>query len=402
MVAEIFEPETLELIAKRFGTPTYVYDFLEIKKRVETLKKSIIPDCDIYFAVKSCSNIHILEILARLGCGTDIVSGGELFRSNAAGVPASKIVFSGVGKTDKEINEALDLGISSFNVESLSELEKINLFASKKEIVQNISLRVNPNINVKTHPYISTGLSKNKFGLSEEELNVVYKDFKKFRNLRFNGLSCHIGSQLLSLKPLRDSWISMKELAAGAPFKISHLDLGGGLGVPYTKREKAVSLREYADLINKVFKKTKYHLGIEPGRSIMAPAGILLSSLTAIKRRKKRVFYIMDAGMNDLIRPALYQAIHMCEPVHSKKPSLTADIVGPVCETGDTFEISAKVPEASPGELFAFKNAGAYGMSMASQYNSRPRPAEALVLGKKIKLIRKRETYDDLIKNEIL
>lgn len=399
------EGVSLKTIAAEVGTPVYVYSKARILNQIRKLQASLEDlNIDIYFSVKACSNIFILDLFRLLGCGADIVSGGELFRTAAAKFSPESIVFSGVGKTSKEIEEALLSEIAYFNVESKEELLEIDSAAHHLGKTPKIALRVNPNIDPKTHPYISTGLRKNKFGLSATELSEIYSDKSKLKAAKLSGLSCHIGSQITSKKPFEAAWKALLETAQKAPFEVKHLNLGGGLGICY-KNENTVSLEEYGRLIYKTFKNTPYHLGIEPGRSLIADAGVLVSSVTFVKNRGEKVFYIMDAGMNDLIRPALYQSTHWAFPVgleQKRQRKVRVDLVGPICETADTFEQNATITQQKKGNLLAFTNAGAYGMSMASQYNSRPRPAEVLVDGNQYHVIRSRETYADLIERELI
>lgn len=398
----------LSQIAEEVGSPTYVYSKNALVNRVRRLQSSWsfgadAPDCTIYFAVKSCSNIHILKVLAQAGCGADIVSGGELFRASVAEIAPGKVVFSGVGKSDREISEALKAGIHMFNVESLPELLSINKVAGELGVNAPVSLRVNPDVDAKTHPHISTGLKKNKFGLAKSELKDVYRQLAKLKNIDAQGLSCHIGSQILTTTPFGKAWRALIDAAEAAPFEVRSLDLGGGLGIPY-QNEKELSLEAYGRLIHKTFKGVSFKLGIEPGRAIVGPTAVLLTKLLVAKKRGSRTFYVVDAAMNDLIRPALYGAVHPAIPVHSPKTRRTvqADLVGPVCETSDTFQTGLRFPELEAGALLAFGNAGAYGMTMSSQYNSRPRAAEVLVDGTTYHVIRSRETYADLIQHEIV
>jgi diaminopimelate decarboxylase len=399
------ESVALSRIADDVGTPVYVYSRAALVNRVRRLQAALENvNCSIHFAVKACSNIHILSVLHQLGCGADIVSGGELFRASVAQIPPEAIIFSGVGKTEKEIGEALKAGISMFNVESLPELFTIDRLASKTSKKPNISLRINPDVDAKTHPYISTGLKKNKFGLAKSELNEVYRHIKagEFKNLNFCGLSCHIGSQILTGQPFEKSWRELLKTTNSAPFEVTNLDLGGGLGISY-EGEKEISLENYGRLIEKVFKGTPYKLSIEPGRALVGPIGVLLTQLVSVKKRASRYFYVVDAAMNDLMRPALYGAVHPLLFVEKPKTRKTAqvDIVGPVCESSDSFQSGARFPLIEPDALLAFGNAGAYGMSMASQYNSRPLVAEVLVEGNSYQVIRRRETYADLIEKEL-
>lgn len=398
----------LSQIAEEVGSPTYVYSKSALINRVRRLQSAWVfgnssLDCTIYFAVKSCSNIHILKLLGQAGCGADIVSGGELFRASVAEISPDKVVFSGVGKSDREISEALKAGIHMFNVESLPELLSINKVAEELGVMAPVSLRVNPDVDAKTHPHISTGLKKNKFGLAKIELKEIYRELPNLKNVDAKGLSCHIGSQILTSTPFAKAWKALVSAANAAPFEVRHLDLGGGLGISY-QNEKELSLEDYGRLVHKTFKGTSFRLGIEPGRAIVGPTAVLLTKLLVSKKRGSRTFYVVDAAMNDLIRPALYGAVHPAVPVRAPKTRRTvqADLVGPVCETSDTFQTNLRFPELEPGALLAFGNAGAYGMTMSSQYNSRPRAAEVLVDGTTYHVIRSRETYADLIQHEIV
>ncbi|MBI3558707.1 MAG: diaminopimelate decarboxylase [Deltaproteobacteria bacterium] len=391
-------------IAEDVGTPTYVYSRNALVNRVRRLQTALGTEnaCQIYFAVKACSNIHILEVLRSAGCGADIVSSGELFRASVAQIPGELVVFSGIGKTEKEISEGLKAGIHIFNVESLAELLTIERLAYAAGTKARVALRVNPNVDAKTHPYISTGLKKNKFGLAPSELREIYAHLEKLRAVNICGLSCHIGSQILNEAPFVKAWKELIKTAQEAPFDVTYLDLGGGLGIRY-QREKEYSLERFGALVQKTFKGLNYKLGIEPGRSIIGPVGMLLSQLVVTKKRGSRGFYILDAGMNDLLRPALYGATHLVSLVELPKTRKFSpvDLVGPVCESSDSFQTGVRLPALKAGALLAFGNAGAYGMTMSSQYNSRPRPAEVLVDGSSYQVIRTRETYADLIQREL-
>ncbi len=394
----------LSRIAGEVGTPTYVYSRTALVNRVRRLQTALGNDinCQIYFAVKACSNIHILEVLRSAGCGADIVSAGELFRASVAQIPADLVVFSGIGKTEKEISEALKARIHIFNVESLAELLTIERLAYAAGEKARVALRVNPNVDAKTHPYISTGLKKNKFGLAPSELREIYAQLDNLRAVNVCGLSCHIGSQILTEAPFVKAWKELIKTAVEAPFDVTYLDLGGGLGIPY-QREKEYSLERYGALVKKTFKGLNYKLGVEPGRSIVGPIGMLLTQLVVTKKRGARNFYILDAGMNDLLRPALYGATHPVSVVDLPRTRKLApvDLVGPVCESSDSFQTGVRLPPLHAGALLAFGNAGAYGMTMGSQYNSRPRAAEVLVDGSSYQVIRTRETYADLIQREL-
>lgn len=396
------ENVALEEIARSVGTPVYVYSKTAIVNRVRRLQKALEKlDCGVRFAVKACGNISILKLLGSLGCGADIVSGGELFRTVLAQIPSDKIVFSGVGKSETELRQALDADIGVFNIESLSEAELLNAIAKSENRKPKIALRVNPNVPAGTHPHISTGLKTSKFGLSKEELSQVTSALKRLKNLNPVGLSCHIGSQISDPKPFLKAWSELKKLADNLPFEVTHLNLGGGLAIDYgINAKKPLSLEEYAQQISASFKKTSYKLLIEPGRALLGPTCILLTSRIHHKKRKDRDFLVLDAGMNDLLRPALYDARHPIFSIEekSKGSANRYTVVGPICESADFFS-EASLSESS--DLFALGCVGAYGMSMASQYNSRPRPAEVLVDHDTFQIIRRRETYSDLVLHEI-
>lgn len=392
----------LSEVANEVGTPAYVYSKNALLNRVRRFQMALPKHCHIFFAVKACSNTHLLSLISSLGCGADIVSGGELFRASVAGIAPDRIVFSGVGKTRREISEALKAGLRAFNVESVAELALIDEIARQSNMRARVSFRVNPNVNAKTHPHISTGLRKNKFGLAKNELKEAYRSLPSFKAVDPVGLSCHIGSQILSAKPFAQAWSELLRAAREAPFAVRSLDLGGGLGIRYQK-ERALSIEDYGRLISKTFQGQPYELSVEPGRSLVGPIAVLLAEVAVIKKRDTQLFYVTDAAMNDLLRPALYGATHMAFPViKSSGRTVKVDLVGPVCESADTFQTSARLPRLRTGALLAFGFAGAYGMAMASQYNSRPRAPEVLVDGTNYKMIRSRETYADIIQHELI
>jgi diaminopimelate decarboxylase len=336
---------------------------------------------------------------------------GELYPYQIAGVPAQRVVFSGVGKTAQEMAQAVELGIFSFNVESSPELDVLNEVAISLGKRARVALRFNPDVNAKTHPYISTGLKKNKFGMNRKEILAVARDFKNYEALDLVGLSIHIGSQLLNLKPLSDAFDRVSELAAELDLllesPLEFLDLGGGLGIRYDQ-EKSVSIRDYTRLICKKFKKAKKKILIEPGRTIAGNSGILVTETVFRKTRDQKDFLVVDAAMNDLLRPALYQSFHGIVPVSERHTQKSAkkkktDIVGPVCETSDCFASDRLMStELTTGDQVAILSCGAYGFSMSSNYNTRPRPAEVLVDGSKFRVIRQRETLEDLIRHELV
>lgn len=408
---------SLSEIADVTGTPVYVYSAEAFLTPFKKLQKGLAGlDHQICFAVKSNSNIAVLKLLASAGAGMDLVSGGELFRVEKAGVAGDRIVFSGVGKTPGEIAQALEYrgtGIFSFNVESVSEMELINAVAIELNKRASIAVRFNPDVDAKTHPYISTGLKKNKFGMNRDEIKAMAKKValnpEYYRGIDLRGISIHIGSQLLSLAPLKDAFGRVRELMTELnktlrePIRV--LDLGGGVGIAY-KDEKTPKIEQYCDLIQKNFSKFKnLKILLEPGRVISGNSGVLLTEVLHRKSRKEKDFLIVDAAMNDLIRPSLYGSYHEIVPVNksTQGPLKKTDIVGPVCETGDCFASDRKMSsKLGQGELLAILSAGAYGFTMSGNYNSRPRPAEVLVEKGKFRVIRDRESYEDLVRGEKL
>jgi diaminopimelate decarboxylase len=354
--------------------------------------------------VKANSSLGILSLLARLGAGFDIVSAGELFRVLEAGGNPAKVVFSGVGKTAAEIDYALRQGIGSFNCESEAELRLINEIAGQLGLRPTVALRVNPDINAETHPYIATGLEDHKFGIPIGVAEQIYRDAAQLANIRIEGVSCHIGSQIFDtgvfLEAL-DAVVGLADRLRAAGHAISQLDLGGGLAVSYRSEDTTPSIANYAQSLAQALEGKSLRLMLEPGRSIVGQAGILLTKVLYRKRTGRKEFVVVDAAMNDLIRPALYQSHHEILPVcRNKTAEIVADVVGPVCETGDFLARGRKMRDVAPGEFLAICTAGAYGFVLASNYNSRPRPAEVLVDGAQFHLIRRRETFEDLIRGE--
>ncbi len=398
-----------ESLAERFGTPLYVYDRALIESRYRSLDAAFSGlRHRICYAVKANSNLAVLQLLAHLGAGFDIVSGGELARVVAAGGDPGKVVFSGVGKTPAEIEEALRLGIHCFNVESEAELDLIARIASARGVLAPISLRVNPDVDAGTHPYISTGLREHKFGIDIRRALAIYKSVAGNRWLEPHGISVHIGSQIRSADPFGAALERVYKLVrqldrAGIP--LQSIDAGGGLGIDYHggSFDASAKVREYAQALDGALAGYAGRLLIEPGRFIVAQAGALVARVLHVKRNGKKTFVIADAAMNDLIRPALYQAHHEIVPVRPRagKPRVV-DVVGPVCESGDFFARDRNLAPVVPGDLIALLDAGAYGMAQSSNYNTRPRPAEVLVEGRKARLIRRRETIADLLAPEIL
>ena len=394
----------LSAIAKQFGTPSYVYSRATIERHWLAFEEafSALPHC-VCYAVKANSNLAVLNVLARLGSGFDIVSGGELARVLAAGGRADKIVFSGVGKTETEINDALQKGIRCFNVESLPELVRINEIARQLNCQAPVSIRVNPDVDAQTHPYISTGLKENKFGIAIDEAEAVYSQAKQMAHIDIMGVDCHIGSQLTSVEPFVDALqrvLALIDRLAELDIHLSHIDIGGGLGITY-KDEVPPSPAEYAAALKPLLAGRKLEVLMEPGRAIVGNAGILLTRVEYLKATEDRQFAIVDAAMNDLLRPALYQSWQAIQAVKINQniASQQYDIVGPVCETGD-FLGKDRALAIQQGDLLAIKSAGAYGFTMSSNYNSRPRSAEIMVDGEEMHCIRERETLISLYAGE--
>ncbi len=392
-------------IAESAGTPCYVYSAGTIIANYHAYDEAFGDLAHtVCYAVKANSNLSILRLLAAAGAGFDIVSGGELFRVVKAGGDPAKVVFSGVGKTRDEIDYALSLGVFGFHCESESELALIDALAERRSVTARIALRVNPDVNASTHPYISTGLKEHKFGIDIAEVEGVYARARGLKNLRLESVSCHIGSQLLDTKPIAEAIDKMLALvdrlrAGGIP--IRHIDLGGGLGVAYKPEDATPEIRRFIGTMRDRLLGRDLHAMIEPGRSIVGEAGVLLSRVLNRKRNGTKEFIIVDAGMNDLIRPSLYKAHHEIVPVRQNGMApWKADVVGPVCESGDFLAQDRQMANVLPGDLVAVKTAGAYGFVLSSNYNSRPRVAEVLVEGSIWRIVRKRETLDDLIRGE--
>ncbi len=391
-------------IAKAVGTPCYIYSYATLARHYRVFDEAFDGTSHlICFAMKANSNLAVLRALGKLGAGVDIVSGGELFRALTAGVPPDRIVFSGVGKTREEMVYALKTGILQINVESEGELLALDQVAREKKVKAPVSIRVNPEINPRTHPYIATGLKKSKFGVPVAQSLKLYEKARRLSGIRIQGVSYHIGSQITTLAPFRDALKKVSELVLTLRkrgFDIKNLDLGGGLGIPY-KDEVPPPPKEYG----KILQKGLIHLGcrvlLEPGRVIVGNAGILVAKVLYRKDQPKRHFVIIDGGMNDLIRPALYGSYHEIVPVHRKqRRRMKVDVVGPICESGDFFAENRPLPVLEGGELLAVMSAGAYGFVMSSNYNSRPRVPEVMVRGNEFFVVRQREEARDLMKGE--
>lgn len=412
---------SLAAIAKRYGTPLYIYSADQILERLALFQRALArPSLAqpslierpylVCYAVKANSSLAILKLLAAHGAGFDIVSGGELERVLAtAPEAAGRVVFSGVGKTVEEIDSALEANILAFNVESEAELTLLASRAAKRKCKARFALRVNPDVFAETHPYISTGLREHKFGIDIRQARRIYNEAKGNRWLTAHGVSVHIGSQIRSAEPFGAAMERVAKLVrelARDGIAIQSVDAGGGLGIDYHSApgfDPAAKVREYATALTTALGSLDVTLLLEPGRFLVAQAGALLARVLYVKRNGKKTFVVTDAGMNDLIRPALYQAYHEIVPVVPRSGrAITADIVGPVCETGDFFARDRKIKPLEPGDLIAILDAGAYGMAQASNYNSRPRPAEVLLHGPNATLIRRRETVSDLLGVELL
>lgn len=412
------EQVALQQVARQFGTPCYVYSRAALESAYRAFEQALASrDHLICYAVKANPNLAILNLFARMGAGFDIVSGGELQRVLAAGGTAQKIVFSGVGKREDEMRQALQAGILCFNVESAAELERLNRVAGETGKIAPVSLRVNPDVDAKTHPYISTGLKQNKFGIAYDQALPLYRQAAGLAHLRVTGIDCHIGSQLTEVSPFiaaAEKVLALVDALAAEGVRLEHIDLGGGLGIPYDE-EMPPSIAEYVRAVLGALQGRSEKLIIEPGRALVGNAGVLLTRVEYLKHGEEKNFAIVDAAMNDLMRPALYDAFHAIQPVqrmHSSQPfpasggggererqSLIYEVVGPVCETGDFLGHARKLGVAA-GDVLAVMSAGAYGMSMSSNYNTRPRAAEAMVDGESVMLVRERETVAQLYAGE--
>ncbi len=392
-------------IVRRWGTPTYVYSAATFRRHFEAFDSAFsgLPHM-VCYSVKANSNIHVLKLLGEMGAGVDIVSGGELYRALQAGIPGERIVYSGVAKTAEEIADALKAGILMFNVESLDELRAIDAEAGRMGVKARISLRINPDVDPKTHPYISTGMKKNKFGLDMETALEGYILARDLENVDPVGIDCHIGSQLTTLEPFLEALDKVlgfynKLLEVG--IYVNYLDLGGGLGITYNEEEPPHPSAFGAALTERL-KDLPLTLVLEPGRVICGNAGILAFRTVYTKQTPVKKFVIVDAAMNDLVRPSLYGSYHRIEEVEKQgRPVESVDIVGGICESTDFLARDREIPAVEPGEYLAAFSAGAYGMTMSSQYNSRRRAAEILVDGSEARCIRRRETYADIVAREL-
>ena len=411
------ESADLALLVEQHATPLYVYSEQTILDHYRRLNSALEPlDREICYAVKANSNLAVLRILAEEGAGFDIVSGGELYRIITAGGDPAKCTFAGVGKTREEIAYALYNNIGSFNIESEEELLAIDEVASSLDLKAPIAVRVNPDVDAKTHKYISTGKSENKFGIGLDRVEAVYEMAAGLNHLELKGLQMHIGSQITEPKPFADAIDKIVPVARHLRdrFGIQFFSIGGGIGIVYQgslesgervwwqkQENQAMSIEEYAGAIVPRLQSLRMRVLLEPGRFLVGNAGVLLTRVLYRKETPNKVFIIVDVGMNDLIRPALYQGYHEIVPLNETGNMLRADVVGPVCESGDFIALDREVADVKAGDLLAIMSAGAYGFSMASNYNSRPLPAEVLVHGKTHQLIRRRQNYADLVQLEI-
>jgi diaminopimelate decarboxylase len=404
------EDVALDSLARQHGTPLFVYSSASILQALSAYQRGLAGrDALVCYAMKANSSLAILKLLADAGCGFDIVSGGELERALAVGVAPSRIVFSGIGKTRQEMARALQAGIGCFNVESLAELDTLDEVAHACGVVAPVSIRVNPNVDARTHPYISTGLKGNKFGIAHEQALQAYRRAASLPGLRVAGIDCHIGSQITEPAPYLEAMDRVLDLVATIEadgIGLHHIDFGGGLGIDYNGDTPPAADALWAQLLARLDARGygKRRLLIEPGRSLVGNAGVCVTEVLYLKPGEQKNFCIVDAAMNDLPRPALYQAFHRIEPVRAPAPGAQAavwDVVGPVCESGDWLGHDRTLAVAA-GDLLAVLSAGAYCMSMASNYNTRPRAAEVLVTGNQAQLIRRREQAQDTFAHECL
>ena len=398
------EDVSLEAVARELGTPAYVYSDATLRRHYQVLAEAFTGrDVLIAYAVKANSNIGVLATLGAMGAGADTVSGGEMLRAIEAGIPANRIVFSGVAKTEDEMRLGLNLGIYQFNVESMPELHRLSRVAQEMGKRAPIAFRVNPHVEAGGHAHISTGTPETKFGIAWHEADAFYDEASRLPNIDPVGVAVHIGSQIMRIEPLREAWEKVVTLARRLRergFSISRVDFGGGLGVPYKDGEDPDSPMLYARQAREVLGNLDVRLMLEPGRLIAGNAGVLISKVEYVKERDGRTFVILDAGMNDLMRPALYGAHHEVLPLRT--PELgstrrTVDLVGPICESTDRFAKDRPMPPLKEGDLVAFMTAGAYGATLSSQYNSRPLVAEALVRGDACVVVRRRPTFEEMI-----
>ena len=389
-------------LAKKYKTPFYCYSLSQLKNNFYSFSKafrSVKPI--ICFSVKSNANVSLLKELKKIGSGADVVSAGELLKATKAGINVKKIVFSGVGKTEDEIKLAIKKGVLLINIESESEAILVNKISGQMSKKTSVGIRLNPNITARTHKKISTGGKDDKFGLSYKDYINLCNKVNSFKNLRLEGLSVHIGSQIINIKPFQQVLSVINKIITKTKINFKFIDLGGGIGIPYSGKERKINLHKYAKLVNKFFKNKKTQIIFEPGRFIVGNASILISKVIYIKKSNNKNFIILDAGMNDLMRPALYDAYHKIIPVkrNSSQMLKNVEFVGPVCESSDKFLSLKKFSKIAEGDYVAITDVGAYGMSLTSNYNTRPIIAEIMVIGSKHRLIKKRQSLENLINN---
>jgi len=393
-------------IIKKTGTPVYIYSKKFFEDRYKEFTQAFREvKHKVFYSVKANFNLNVIKTFYDLGSGIDVNSEGEFYRAYKAGVDPKKILMTGVGKTPDEIRLAIGKDMMMIKAESGEEIELINSIAGKMKRKARVAIRVNPDVNPETHPYISTGLSQNKFGIGTEEAAAIFKDYEKFNNITFTGIDMHIGSQITSVEPFIEAVDKLSEFyfkVKSYGVKIEHFDIGGGIGVTYNS-EKSFSVSEYAEALIPKLKKLDCEIFFEPGRFLTANGGILVTKVLYSKKNNFKKFIIVDSAMNDLLRPSIYSAYHHIQPVEISKSDkdIVADIVGPVCESGDFFAKDRTITEISSGKYLAIMSAGAYGMVMSSNYNARRRPAEVMVDGDKFKIIRRRETFDHLLYDEM-
>lgn len=400
------EAVPVEELARAYGTPLYVYSTATLTRHWKVLHRSLAGlDHLVCYAVKANSNLAVLSLFARLGSGFDIVSGGELYRVLKAGGHPGKVVFSGVGKRDDEIAFALESGVKVLNVESAPELARVSIVARRMGVRAPIALRVNPDVDPKTHPYISTGLSENKFGVSVDEARRLYALAAQDPALELRGVACHIGSQITTVRPFLDAIARVLALVKDLGkqgIRLGHVDVGGGLGITYAD-EAPPHPDEYGRAIKKALSRFDGEVMLEPGRVLVGNAGVLVTRVLHVKESGRKVFVVVDAAMNDLVRPSYYDAHHEIEPAGAPRKDadeIVCDVVGPVCESSDFLARKRRMPRPVRGDLLVVRSAGAYGFAMSSNYNARPRAAEVLVDGDGARLARRRETYADLVRGE--
>jgi len=400
------EAVSVEEIARKVGTPFFLYSHQTLVDHYQKIKKAFASaDPLVCFSMKANSNLAVCRALVKEGSGLDIVSGGELYKALKVGVDPKKVVYAGVGKTEKEIEDAIRANILFFNVESLPELALIDSVAGRLRKTVNIALRVNPDVAAKTHKYIVTGSSESKFGIAFDSARRMLERRDVFPHVRMNGIHVHIGSQITRSRPFVRALRRVYSFIKNAPVKIEYLNIGGGLGITYNK-ERPQTARRFAKAVLPLIKKMKVKLILEPGRFVAGNSGILVTRVTYVKETTAKKFYVVDAGMNDLTRPSLYSAYHNIQPVdrHHDRGSHyeLVDVVGPICESGDFLAKNRRMPISKEGALLAVMSAGAYGYTMSSNYNSRPRAPEVMVMGGRFHVVKERETYKDLVEGEII